>query len=57
MVIRQYGYITRPFDYILVKVLHCMLIRIERHDYTAESHGIGPWTGLTRIGSRVYGFH
>jgi hypothetical protein len=57
MVIRQYGYITRPFDYILVKVLHCMLIRMERHDYTAESHGIGPWTGLTRIGSRVYGFH
>jgi hypothetical protein len=25
------GYLTRPFDYILVKVLHCNLIGWERH--------------------------
>jgi hypothetical protein len=31
MVIRQSGYLTRPFDYILVKVFHCSLIRWERH--------------------------
>jgi hypothetical protein len=26
MVVRRSGYLTRPFDYILVKVLHCSLI-------------------------------
>jgi hypothetical protein len=31
MFIRQSGYLTQPFDYILVKVLHCSLIRWERH--------------------------
>jgi hypothetical protein len=31
MVIRRSGYLTRPFDYILVKVLHYSLIGWERH--------------------------
>jgi hypothetical protein len=31
MVIRRPSYLTRPFDYILVKVLHCSLIVWERH--------------------------
>jgi hypothetical protein len=31
MVIRRSDYLTRLFDYILVKVLHCNLIRWERH--------------------------
>jgi hypothetical protein len=31
MVVRRSDYLTRPFDYILVKVLYCSLIRWERH--------------------------
>jgi hypothetical protein len=31
MVVRQSSYLARPFDYILVKFLHCSLIRWERH--------------------------
>jgi hypothetical protein len=31
MVVRWSSYLTQPFDYILVKVLHCSLIRWERH--------------------------
>jgi hypothetical protein len=31
MVVRRSSYLTRPFDYILVKVLHYSLIRWERH--------------------------
>jgi hypothetical protein len=31
MVIRRSGYLTRPFNYILVKVLYCSLIGWERH--------------------------
>jgi hypothetical protein len=31
MVVRRSGSLTRPFDYIHVKVLHCSLIRWERH--------------------------
>jgi hypothetical protein len=40
MVVRQSGYLPRPFDYILVKVLHCSLIKWVRcttvlHDHLA----------------------
>jgi hypothetical protein len=38
MVVRRSGYITRPFDYILVKVLHCSLIRWERHTAASQDH-------------------
>jgi hypothetical protein len=31
MITRRSGYLTWPFDYILVKVLHCSLIGWERH--------------------------
>jgi hypothetical protein len=31
MVARRYGHLTRAFDSTLVKVLHCSLIRWERH--------------------------
>jgi hypothetical protein len=31
MVVRRSCYLTRPFDYILVKVSHCSLIGWERH--------------------------
>jgi hypothetical protein len=31
MVIRRSGYLTRPFDFILLKVLHCSFIGWERH--------------------------
>jgi hypothetical protein len=36
MVVRQFGYLTRPFDYILVKVLHCSLIGWERHTIASQ---------------------
>jgi hypothetical protein len=38
MVVRRSGYLTRPFDYILVKVLHCSLIRWERRATTSQDH-------------------
>jgi hypothetical protein len=37
MVIRRSGYLTWPFDYILVKVLHCSLIGWERHATTSQN--------------------
>jgi hypothetical protein len=36
MVVRRSGYLTQPFDYILVKVLHCSLIRWERHSTASQ---------------------
>jgi hypothetical protein len=36
MVVRQPGYLTWPSDYILLKVLHCSLIRWERHATTSQ---------------------
>jgi hypothetical protein len=36
MVIRRSGYLTWPFDYILVKVLHCSLIGWERHTIVSQ---------------------
>jgi hypothetical protein len=38
MVIRRSGYLTQPFDYILVKVLHCSLIRWERCTTASQDH-------------------
>jgi hypothetical protein len=38
MVVRRSGYLSRPFDYILVKVLHCSLIRRERHATASQDH-------------------
>jgi hypothetical protein len=38
MVVRQSSYLTWPFDYILVKVLHCSLIRWERHAIASHDH-------------------
>jgi hypothetical protein len=38
MVIRWFGYLTRPFNYILVKVLHCSLIKWERHATASQDH-------------------
>jgi hypothetical protein len=37
MVIRRSSYLTRPFDYILVKVLHCSLIVWERHAIASQN--------------------
>jgi hypothetical protein len=36
MVIRRSDYLTRPFDYIPMKVLHCSLIGWERHATTSQ---------------------
>jgi hypothetical protein len=38
MVVWQSGYLTRPLDYILVKVLHCNLIGWERHATASLNH-------------------
>jgi hypothetical protein len=38
MVIRRSGYLTQPFDYILMKVLHYNLIRWERHTTASQDH-------------------
>jgi hypothetical protein len=38
MVVRRSGYITRPFDYILVKVLHYSLIGWERRATASQDH-------------------
>jgi hypothetical protein len=38
MVARRSGFLTRPFDYILVKVLHCNLIRWERRATASQDH-------------------
>jgi hypothetical protein len=38
MVVRRFGYLTWPFDYILVKVLHCSVIRWERCTTTSQDH-------------------
>jgi hypothetical protein len=50
MVIRQSGYPTRPFDYILVKVLHCSLIEWERCTIASQDH-------LTLTGKLVWRHH
>jgi hypothetical protein len=50
MVIRRSGYLTWPFDYILVKVLHCCLIGWERHATTSQDR-------LTLTGELVYRQH
>jgi hypothetical protein len=36
MVVRRSAYLTWPFDYILVKVLHYSLIKCERHATTSQ---------------------
>jgi hypothetical protein len=36
MVVRRSGYLTQPFNYILVKVLHCSLIGWERHTIASQ---------------------
>jgi hypothetical protein len=38
MVVRQFGYLTRPFNYILVKVLHCRLVGWERHTTASQDY-------------------
>jgi hypothetical protein len=38
MVVRQSSYLTRAFDYTLVKVLHCNLIEWERHATASHDH-------------------
>jgi hypothetical protein len=38
MVTRQSGYLTQPFDCILVKVLHCSLIGWERCTTASQDH-------------------
>jgi hypothetical protein len=38
MVVRRSGYLTQPFDYILVKVLHCSLIGWERRATASQDH-------------------
>jgi hypothetical protein len=50
MVVRRSGYLTRPLDYILVKVLHCSLIRWERH-------ATAPQDCLTLAGELVWRQH
>jgi hypothetical protein len=50
MVIRRSGYLTWPFDYILVKVLYCNLIRWERHARASHDH-------LTLTGELVWKQH
>jgi hypothetical protein len=36
MIVRRSDYLTRPFDYILEKVLHCSLIGWERHAIASQ---------------------
>jgi hypothetical protein len=50
MVVRRSGYLTQPFDYILVKVLHCSLIGRERHITASEDR-------LTLVGELVWRQH
>jgi hypothetical protein len=50
MVVRRSGYLTRPFNYILVKVLHCSLIGWERRDTALQDH-------LTLTGELVWRQH
>jgi hypothetical protein len=38
VVARRSSYLTRPFNYILVKILHCSLIRWERHATASQDH-------------------
>jgi hypothetical protein len=38
MVVRRSGYLTRPFDYILVKVLHCSFIGWKRLPIASQDH-------------------
>jgi phytoene dehydrogenase-like protein len=38
MVVRQSSYLTRPFDYILVKVIHYSLIGWERRATALQDH-------------------
>jgi hypothetical protein len=38
LLIRRSSYLTWPFDYILVKVIHNNLIRWERHATASEDH-------------------
>jgi hypothetical protein len=50
MVARRSGYLTRAFDYTLVEVLHCSLIRWERHATASQDH-------LTLAGELVWRQH
>jgi hypothetical protein len=50
MVVRRFGYLTQPFDYILVKVLHCSLIRWERHATASQDR-------LTLTGKLIWRQH
>jgi hypothetical protein len=50
MVIRQSGYLTWHFNYILVKVLHCNLIGWERHITASQDR-------LTLAGELVWRQH
>jgi hypothetical protein len=47
MVTRRSGYLTRAFDYSLVKVLHCSLIGWKRHATASQDH-------LTLMGELVW---
>jgi hypothetical protein len=38
MIVRRFGYLTRPLDCILVRVLHYNLIRWERHTTASQDH-------------------
>jgi hypothetical protein len=50
MLVRRFGYLTQPFDYILVKVLHCCLIGWERR-------ATASWDHLTLTGELVWRQH
>jgi hypothetical protein len=50
MVVRCFGYVARPFDYILVKVLHCSFIGWERHATASQDH-------LALMGELVWRHH
>jgi hypothetical protein len=50
MVVRRSSYLTRPSDYILVKVLHCSLIGWERHTIASQDR-------LTLAGDLIWRQH
>jgi hypothetical protein len=54
MVTRRSGYLTQPLDCILVRVLHCSLIRWKRHTTTSQDHlalaGELAWRQHNRLG-------
>jgi hypothetical protein len=50
MVVRRSSYLTQPFNYILVKFLHCSLVGWERHATASQDY-------LTLTGELVWRQH